>query len=145
RPRPRPRLRPLDCVRLLGVAGGEYRIPALIFLFGVPTVFAGTISSLASIPVQLTGWLEHRKLGHGGPTTFSLGAVMGIASLIGVALGVVFLGRSTQALVTQILGVAMVLAAIRIVWDIRHPHPSEVLGRRSGPEIKTRTINRELG
>src|SRR5205823_1590380 len=113
---------------LLGVAGGEYRIPALIFLFGVPTVFAGTISSLASIPVQLTGWLEHRKLGHGGPTTFRLGAVMGIASLIGVALGVVFLGRSAQALVTQILGVAMVLAAIRIVWDIRHPHPSEVLG-----------------
>src|SRR5881296_3455507 len=41
---------------LLGVAGGEYRIPALIFLFGVPSVFAGTISSLASIPVQLTGW-----------------------------------------------------------------------------------------
>jgi len=76
----------------------------------------------------LTGWLEHRKLGHAGPTTFRLGAVMGIASLVGVALGVVFLGRSTQALVTQVLGVAMILAAIRIVWDIRHPHPSEVLG-----------------
>jgi uncharacterized protein len=113
---------------LLGVAGGEYRIPALIFLFGVPTVFAGTISSLASIPVQLTGWLEHRRLGHAGPTAFRLGAVMGAASLVGVALGVVFLGRSTQALVTQVLGIAMILAAIRIVWDIRHPHPSEVLG-----------------
>src|SRR5256886_6907015 len=51
---------------LLGVAGGEYRIPALILLFGVPTVFAGTLSSLASIPVQFIGLLKHRNLGHTG-------------------------------------------------------------------------------
>src|SRR5207249_5266386 len=62
---------------LLGVAGGEYRILALIFLLGVPTVFAGTISPFASIPVQLTAWLAHRKLVHGRPAAFRRGPVTG--------------------------------------------------------------------
>src|SRR5205823_14471275 len=51
---------------LLGVAGGEYRIPALIFLFGVSPVFAGTLSSLVSIPTQFVAHLTHRTLGHTG-------------------------------------------------------------------------------
>src|SRR5467141_2494484 len=110
---------------LLGVAAGEYRIPALVLLFGVPTLFAGTLSSLVSIPLQLTGFLKHRNLGHTGAVTFRLGAVMGVASVVGVAIGVLFLGRATEALVTQVLGLAMILAAARIVWDIRHPHPAE--------------------
>ena len=117
---------------LLGVAGGEYRIPALILLFGVPTVFAGTLSSLASIPVQFIGLLKHRNLGHTGASTFRLGAVMGATSVVGVALGVLFLGRATEAFVTQVLGLAMILAAVRIVWDIRHPHPAESLGIPEG-------------
>jgi uncharacterized membrane protein YfcA len=113
---------------LLGVAGGEYRIPVLILLFGVPTIFAGTLSSLASIPVQLTGLLKHRSLGHTGAGTFRLGAVMGVASVVGVAVGILLLGRATESFVTQVLGLAMIFAAIRIGWDIRHPHPTETVG-----------------
>lgn len=113
---------------LLGVAAGEYRIPALILFFGVPTVLAGTLSSLASIPGQLMGHLKHRSLGHTGKASFRLGAAMGIASIVGVALGVLVLGHATESLVTQVLGLAMILAAVRIVWDIRHPHPAEVQG-----------------
>lgn len=113
---------------LLGVAAGEYRIPALILFFGVPTVLAGTLSSLVSIPGQLTGHLKHRSLGHTGKASIRLGAAMGIASIAGVALGVLVLGHATESLVTQVLGLAMILAATRIVWDIRHPHPAEVRG-----------------
>ena len=71
------------------------------------------------------GFWKHRNLGHTGAATFRLGALMGIVSVVGVALGVLFLGRATEALVTQVLGLAMILAAVRIVWDIRHPHPAE--------------------
>jgi uncharacterized protein len=110
---------------LLGVAGGEYRIPALIFLFGVSPVFAGTLSSLVSIPTQFVGHLTHRTLGHTGRVSVRLGAVMGIASIAGVLVGVLLLSRTTETLVSQVLGFAMVLAAVRIVWDIRHPHPAE--------------------
>jgi len=110
---------------LLGVAAGEYRIPALIFLFGISPVFAGTLSSLASIPSQLMGYMTHRSLGHASRRSTRLGAVMGIASVAGVLVGVLLLSRTTEALVSQVLGFAMVLAAARIVWDIRHPHPAE--------------------
>lgn len=122
---------------LLGVAGGEYRIPALILLFGVPTVFAGTLSSLASIPVQLTGLLKHRSLGHTAASTARLGAVMGVASVVGVAVGILLLGRAAESFVTQVLGLAMILASIRIGWDIRHPHPSEAVGMsgRASPDL----------
>jgi uncharacterized protein len=113
---------------LLGVAGGEYRIPALIFLFGVSPVFAGTLSSLVSLPTQLVGHLAHRTLGHTGRISVRLGAIMGIASIVGVFLGVLLLGRTTEALVSQVLGLAMILAASRIVWDIRHPHRAEASG-----------------
>jgi uncharacterized membrane protein YfcA len=113
---------------LLGVAAGEYRIPALILFFGVPTVLAGTLSSLASIPGQLMGHLKHRSLGHTGKASFRLAAAMGIASIAGVALGVLVLGRTAESLVTQVLGFAMILAAVRIVWDINHPHPAETQG-----------------
>jgi uncharacterized membrane protein YfcA len=113
---------------LLGVAAGEYRIPALIFLFGVSPVFAGTLSSLASIPSQLVGHVKHRSLGHAGRTSVRLGVVMGIASIAGVWVGVLLLGRTAEALVTQVLGFAMILASARIVWDIRHPHSAEMEG-----------------
>jgi len=117
---------------LLGVAGGEYRIPAFVLLFGVPTVFAGTLSSLASVPLQFMGFWKHRNLGHTGAATFRLGALMGVASVVGVALGVLVLGRASEALVTQVLGLAMILAAVRVVWDIRHPNQAESPGFPEG-------------
>ena len=40
---------------LLGVAGGEFIIPILIFIFGTDIRTAGTASVLISIPVVLTG------------------------------------------------------------------------------------------
>src|SRR5207247_8999252 len=72
---------------LLGVAGGEYRIPAFVLLFGVPTVFAGTLSSLASIPLQFMGFWKRRNLGHTGAATFRLGALRGVAPGVGVVVG----------------------------------------------------------
>jgi hypothetical protein len=42
--------------------------------------------------------------------------------------GILLLGRATESFVTQVLGLAMIFAAIRIGWDIRHPHPTEAVG-----------------
>lgn len=114
---------------LLGLAAGEYRIPALILLFGVPPIVAGTVSSLSSIPQQLVGFLKHRRLKHVGPTTFRIGAIMGAASVLGVALGVSLLGRTTDVFVARVLGAAMIAAASRIIWDIRHPAAEEERSR----------------
>jgi uncharacterized membrane protein YfcA len=48
----------------LGIAGGEMRIPALMYLFGVPVKEAGTISLIASIPTVAAGAFTYRRFGH---------------------------------------------------------------------------------
>jgi molybdate transport system ATP-binding protein len=48
---------------LLGVAGGELIIPALVLLFAVPIKAAGTLSLLISIPAILVGLARHRARG----------------------------------------------------------------------------------
>lgn len=105
---------------LLGLAAGEYRIPALILVFGLSAKVAGTVSSLAAIPQQLMAYWKHRKLGHTSTTSNRLGLVMTVASVAGVALGVLVLGRTTDVLVTKILGLAMIAAASSIAWEARH-------------------------
>ncbi len=124
---------------LLGVAGGEYRIPVLILLFGVPTIVAGTVSSLTAIPQQVVGFLKHRGLKHTGPMTYRLGAVMGAASIAGVAIGIAFIGRTTEAIVAQVLGAAMIAAAGWILWDSRHPEVEDEPSERAAAARETAT------
>ncbi len=106
---------------LLGVAGGEYRIPALIFLFGVPAVVAGTVSSLVALPLQAVGFWKHHRLRVTKRETLRIAAAMAVTASAGVAVGVFLLGRTSDILVTRVLGAAMIAAAARIAWDIRTP------------------------
>ncbi len=110
---------------ILGLAAGEYRIPALILFFGLPASTAGTMSSLAAIPQQALALWKHRELGHTTGVTNRLGAAMAVASVAGVALGVLALGRATDNLVARVLGIAMLGAAVRISWEVRRPDASE--------------------
>ena len=49
---------------MLGVAGGEFIIPILVFLFGVDIKTAGTASVLIGVPIVLTGVVRHWLTGH---------------------------------------------------------------------------------
>ena len=48
----------------LGVAEGEMRIPALMYLFALPVKDAGTVSLLVSVPTVAAGAATYRRLGH---------------------------------------------------------------------------------
>ena len=74
---------------LLGVAGGEFIIPILIFLFGADIRTAGTASVLISIPIVMTGVARHWLTGHyRSPSMFqNLILPMALGSLIGAPLG----------------------------------------------------------
>jgi len=117
---------------LLGVAGGEYRIPALILIFGLPSIVAGTISSLVSLPQQLVGFWKHRQMGQATRKTLRLAVIMGVVGIAGVGLGVALLQRTTNATVTKILASLMLLAAAQIAWEIRSPDVMEESGTRPG-------------
>ncbi len=118
---------------LLGVAGGEYRIPALILIFGLPAIAAGTISSLVSVPQQVVGFLKHRQMGQATRKTLRLAVIMGGVGIAGVGLGVALLHRTTDATVTRVLAFLMLLAAGRIAWEVRIPDVSERLPKPTAP------------
>jgi uncharacterized membrane protein YfcA len=74
---------------LLGVAGGEFIIPILIFIFGADIKTAGTASVLISLPVVLTGVARHWLTGHYRSQSMLVFLVlpMSIGSLAGALIG----------------------------------------------------------
>jgi uncharacterized membrane protein YfcA len=74
---------------LLGVAGGEFIIPILIFIFGADIKTAGTASVLISIPIVLTGVTRHWLTGHYRSQSMLTYLVlpMCIGSLLGAMVG----------------------------------------------------------
>ncbi len=101
----------------LGVAGGEMRIPALMYLFSVPIKEAGTISLLVSIPTVAAGALTYRRLGHLPGRALSVAVLMGAGSLIGVLIGASLLAVVDKHTIKGSLGVILLLATISLVFS----------------------------
>ena len=73
----------------IGVAGGEYRIPVLLFIFGFPITVAGTVSQLVSIPTIILALVKHRAKMKGVFTdrVRFIVVTMGFSSVIAVIMG----------------------------------------------------------
>ena len=74
---------------LLGIAGGEFIIPILIFAFGIDIKTAGTLSLIISLPIVAIGVLRHRSSGHyrSQDVLVYLIAPMGLGSILGAVAG----------------------------------------------------------
>lgn len=94
----------------LGVAGGEMRIPALMYLFGYGVKEAGTISLLASIPTVGAGAVAYRHLGHLPNRALRVALFMAAGSLLGVWLGTWLLPLVDKHLLKGLLGAVLLLA-----------------------------------
>src|SRR2546428_5423973 len=110
---------------MLGVGGGKSLIPEITLIYDRPAIWAGTISSLVSLPQQIVGFLTHRQMGQTTRRTLRLAVIMGLVGVVGVGLGVALLQRTTNVTVTRILAFLMLLAAARIAWEIRSPDVTE--------------------
>lgn len=95
---------------LLGVAGGEFIIPILIFVFGADIKTAGTLSLLISLPVVAIGVARHRINGHyrSADVITYLVLPMSAGSMVGATMGGLLAGTApTDALK---IGLAVILA-----------------------------------
>jgi uncharacterized membrane protein YfcA len=92
---------------LLGVAGGEFIIPILIFLFGADIKTAGTLSLLISLPVLAIGIVRHRINGHyrSRDVITYLVLPMSAGSLVGAIVG----GVMASAAPTDALKIALAI------------------------------------
>jgi uncharacterized protein len=108
----------------LGVAGGEMRIPVLLYLFAVPIKTAGTISLMVSIPTVAAGASVYRKFGHLPNRVLLVAVSMAIGSVIGVLIGASFLPFVDKHQLKAILGLILLLATIAVAlphWKHERP------------------------
>ena len=105
-----------------GVAGGEYRIPLLTYLIGLPLKIAGTSSQLVSLPTIAVALYRHRRLGFFTKPSLTAATILGIPSVIGAALtGLLVAGLATSYIeITFVLLLAYTV--VRLVAEItRNP------------------------
>src|SRR5690242_3618301 len=69
-----------------GVAGGEYRIPILTYLLGLPLKIAGTASQLVSLPTIAIAVWRHKRLGFLTRRSLVAAAMLGIPSVVAASL-----------------------------------------------------------
>ncbi|MBX9590930.1 MAG: sulfite exporter TauE/SafE family protein [Hyphomonadaceae bacterium] len=108
---------------LLGVAGGEFIIPILIFIFGADIHTAGTASVLISIPVVLTGVARHWLTGHYRSQSLLVYLVlpMAIGSGVGAMVGGYLAAWAPTDALRITLAIILAMSAIKL-WSKGNAH-----------------------
>jgi uncharacterized membrane protein YfcA len=101
---------------LLGIAGGEVVIPALVLLFGVNIKLAGTASQIISLPTVAVGLWRYHRAGLLGARADWLRTVvpMGLASAIGAVGGAGFVVYVPADALKIALGVVLIGSAFKV-------------------------------
>lgn len=110
---------------LIGVAGGELLIPAIILLYGVDIKLAGSLSLVISLPTMLVGLMRYR-----GSNAFAVLAQerrlflwMMAGSLLGACLGAMMLDVVPTHRLIELLGAVLLISAVKTFKYIRIPAP----------------------
>jgi uncharacterized protein len=90
----------------------------LVFAFGAGIKTAGTASLLISFPTVAVGVLRHQRLGsftNRADLTQTV-APMGVGSVVGAVVGGLFVGVVPAAVLKLVLGVILIVSAVRIFY-----------------------------
>ncbi|MEM2878800.1 MAG: sulfite exporter TauE/SafE family protein [Candidatus Hadarchaeales archaeon] len=102
----------------LGVAGGEFRIPAFVYLFGMDVKGAGTVSLAVSLPTVLAGGMKHGMMGHIDRRVAYACVAMGVPAVVGATIGAALVPGAAEVLLKMLLGIVLLLATVRM--GIKH-------------------------
>lgn len=101
---------------MFGVAGGEFRIPVLKYVFGLDIKTAGTVSLIVSIPTIFSGFFKHLQFGHlKEKENFIVCISMAIMSAVGSYFGARYASMLKKEEIEFILGLILIFATIRMV------------------------------
>lgn len=106
---------------LLGVAGGELLIPTIVLLYGLDIKLAGSLSLMVSLPTMLVGFSRYAR-----SQAFEvfrrerpLAVWMATGSLVGAALGSLLLGHVPARWLTGLLGIVLLISAVKTFQHAR--------------------------
>jgi len=102
---------------LLGVAGGEFLIPALVLICGIDIKLAGSLSLAISLPTMLISFARYSR-----DQSFSVlrqnskfFLVMAVGSILGTLIGGLLLGVVPSAALLPLLVLVLLVSAVK-VW-----------------------------
>ena len=102
---------------LLGVAGGEFLIPALVLICGIDIKLAGSLSLAISLPTMLVGFTRYSRDQSFSVLRHHWGffVVMAAGSILGTFIGGLLLGVVPSAVLLPLLVALLLLSAVK-VW-----------------------------
>jgi uncharacterized membrane protein YfcA len=119
---------------MFGVAGGELRIPTLMFFCALPIKLAGTISSLVALFAQAGGLWKHHQLKHVSKSNCILAIVMGAFSVMGSYLGAALVFGVSERTLELLLGILLILATFGMYHKLKHK-TNDIAKTKSRAEI----------
>src|SRR5262245_50283195 len=125
---------------LLGVAGGEFLIPALVLICGIDIKLAGSLSLAISLPTVLVGFTRYSRDQSFSVLRNNRGffVVMAAGSILGTFIGGLLLGVVPSALLLPLLVVLLLVSAVR-VWrheQSRHAARAETAHQESARLVR---------
>jgi hypothetical protein len=101
---------------LFGVGGGIVFVPTLTLALGLTQIHAGASSLLAIVPTAIVGsWRQYRY----GNVDVRAAALLGLASIAGVQLGVRVAESLPEATLRRLFGILLLFTAGHIAWRAR--------------------------
>ncbi len=101
---------------MLGVAGGELIIPTIVLLFSIDIKLAGSLSLAISIPTILMGLFKYKEQGKLNGISLERESIlsMSLGSILGAFIGSILLGFVSSEMLYLILGVILLLSALKL-------------------------------
>lgn len=101
---------------LLGVGGGIIMVPAMIVLFGMPSVVAKGTSVAVIIPTSIMGTIRNRAVRN---ADVRVGAVIGLAGVVSAVAGSLIADRMSDPVANALFAVLLVVVAARQLNTLR--------------------------
>ena len=101
---------------LFGVGGGIVFVPTLALALGLTQLHAEASSLLAILPTAIVGsWRQYRY----GNVDLRAAALVGVASIAGVQVGVLVAESLPEATLRRLFGILLLVTAAHIAWRAR--------------------------
>ncbi len=101
---------------LFGVGGGILFVPTLVLVVGLTQLHAEATSLLAILPTAMVGTWRQRRYGN---VDLRVAAWIGVASIVGVQLGVLIAESLPEHVLRRLFGLLLLVTAVQLVWRTR--------------------------
>jgi uncharacterized protein len=101
---------------LLGVGGGIIMVPAMVVLFGMPSVVAKGTSMAVIIPTSIMGTIRNRAVQN---ADVRVAAVIGLTGIVSAVAGSLIADRMSDPVSNALFAVLLVVVAVRQLTTLR--------------------------